>query len=235
MRARVCFGGRDGARGWTEPARATVVRAGFAAAVFVSGYAVGHGRGAENGGWAAAAAEPPAAAAGGGDSVPGFWGRYEALREGETRAADHAARATAWVPSGVPVRGGRLTSTYSPRRYHPILRRERPHWGIDIAAPAGTPVLAAGDGIVTGIARSSSYGLVIDVSHGSGKYITRYAHLSAVLVRIGQAVVQGGTIARVGSTGLSTGPHLHFEVYIDGRSRDPGLVLAPGESSGLLP
>jgi murein DD-endopeptidase MepM/ murein hydrolase activator NlpD len=141
----------------------------------------------------------------------------------------------AWVPSGSPLPGGRLTSSYTPRRYHPLLRRVRPHWGIDIAAPAGTPVLASGDGIVAGIARSPSYGLVVDVSHGGGRYVTRYAHLSAILVRVGEAVVQGAPIGRVGSTGLSTGPHLHYEVYAAGRSRDPGLILAPGAGSALLP
>jgi murein DD-endopeptidase MepM/ murein hydrolase activator NlpD len=241
-RARVVFGGRAGVGGWREPARATLVRAGFAAVIFASGFAAGvAGRGDAENGAAGVAGQlvndprPVDLAAGGGETLQGFPSRYRTLRDGETQAADSAARAMAWVPSGSPLPGGRLTSSYTPRRYHPLLRRVRPHWGIDIAAPAGTPVLASGDGIVAGIARSPSYGLVVDVSHGGGRYVTRYAHLSAILVRVGEAVVQGAPIGRVGSTGLSTGPHLHYEVYAAGRSRDPGLILAPGAGSALLP
>jgi murein DD-endopeptidase MepM/ murein hydrolase activator NlpD len=76
---------------------------------------------------------------------------------------------------------------------------------------------------------------VVDVSHRGGAYITRYAHLSAVLVREGQRVHRGEAVGRVGSTGLSTGPHLHYEVFVHGRRRDPALLFEPGEAAGLLP
>ncbi|HEU0302335.1 MAG TPA: M23 family metallopeptidase, partial [Longimicrobium sp.] len=127
------------------------------------------------------------------------------------------------------------TSAYTPRRFHPLLRRVRPHWGLDIAAPAGTLVRAGGDGVVLDVSRNASYGLVIDVSHADGKYITRFAHLSSVLVREGQVVKQGEPVGRVGSTGLSTGPHLHYELFVHGRRRDPALLLDPVAASGLLP
>jgi murein DD-endopeptidase MepM/ murein hydrolase activator NlpD len=106
---------------------------------------------------------------------------------------------------------------------------------VDIAAPAGAPVAASADGTVLDVASSPSYGLVVDVSHRSGAYITRYAHLSAILVREGQAVRRGEAVGRVGSTGLSTGPHLHYEVFVHGRRRDPALLFEPGAAAGLLP
>lgn len=205
-------------------------------ALFASGAAAG---------WLArgAAAGPPereqeaavqSARGGGEEAGSPFRARYEALRARETRAADRADAALASVPVAVPVRG-RLTSSYTPRRFHPILRRVRPHWGVDIAAPAGAPVGAGADGTVLDVARSGSYGLVVDVSHRGGEYITRYAHLSAVLVREGQRVRRGEAVGRVGSTGLSTGPHLHYEVFVHGRRRDPALLFEPGEAAGLLP
>ncbi|WP_244973938.1 M23 family metallopeptidase [Longimicrobium terrae] len=138
------------------------------------------------------------------------------------------------IPTGIPVQG-RLTSSYTSRRVHPILRRVRPHWGVDIAAPLGTPVVAGGDGRVLGVATNPSYGLVADVSHRGGEYITRYAHLSAVMVRKGEAVKRGQPIGRVGSTGLSTGPHLHYEIFVHGRRRDPALLFEPDAALGLLP
>jgi murein DD-endopeptidase MepM/ murein hydrolase activator NlpD len=182
-------------------------------------------------------AAPAAGAAdqGGGEAAgAGFLARYDALRGSEARAADRAEAVLASVPVQVPVRG-RLTSSFTARRFHPVLRRVRPHWGVDIAAPAGTPVRASADGTVLGVASSPSYGLVVDVSHRGGEYITRYAHLSAVLVREGQRVRRGDAVGRVGSTGLSTGPHLHYEVFIHGRRRDPALLFEPREAAGLLP
>ncbi|HEX2187240.1 MAG TPA: M23 family metallopeptidase, partial [Longimicrobiaceae bacterium] len=172
----------------------------------------------------------------GGDAGTGsaFLQRYAALRETETRAADRAEAALASVPVALPVRG-RLTSSYTPRRFHPILKRVRPHWGVDIAAPAGSPVVASADGTVVGVAASASYGLVVDVAHRGGEFITRYAHLSAVLVREGQPVRRGEPLGRVGSTGLSTGPHLHYEVFVRGRRRDPALLFDPAVAAGLLP
>jgi murein DD-endopeptidase MepM/ murein hydrolase activator NlpD len=226
---------------WTEPARATVVRAGLAAAIFLAGFAAGRQSGGPT-----VAHDPtvsggpmpgvlPARATGGGEVLYAFHVEYEALRQSEIRTADSAALLLAIVPSAVPVDGGRITSAYTPRRFHPILRRVRPHWGVDIAAPAGTEVRAGGDGVVLDVSRNATYGLVVDVSHANGKYITRFAHLSVVLVREGEEVRRGDPVGRVGSTGLSTGPHLHYEVFVNGRRRDPGLLLDPGAASGLLP
>lgn len=206
--------------------------------LFASGAAAGwqaRGPGAETGtGRDAAAAAHPARGGGEEEESAAFQVRYEALRTREAQAAGRADAALASVPVAVPVRG-RLTSSYTPRRFHPILRRVRPHWGVDIAAPAGAPVAASADGTVLDVATSASYGLVVDVSHREGEYITRYAHLSAVQVREGQRVRRGEAVGRVGSTGLSTGPHLHYEVFVHGRRRDPALLFEPGEAAGLLP
>lgn len=232
---------RESLRGWRRrgrrhPAWGAAVPAGCVVVLFASGAAAGwqaRGAAAATPGREETAAVQPAR--GGGDGAgTAFRARYEALRARETRAAERADAALASVPVAVPVRG-RLTSSYTPRRFHPILRRVRPHWGVDIAAPAGAPVAASADGTVLDVASSPSYGLVVDVSHRGGAYITRYAHLSAVLVREGQPVRRGEAVGRVGSTGLSTGPHLHYEVFVHGRRRDPALLFEPGDAAGLLP
>ena len=105
-------------------------------------------------------------------------------------------------------------------RYHPILRQYRMHTGIDIAAPHGTPIYAAAAGEVIYAARRGGYGNCIIVLHGGG-YATLYAHLSRFAVRIGEDVRRGQLIGYVGSTGLSTGPHLHFEVRRNGQPINP--------------
>lgn len=111
-------------------------------------------------------------------------------------------------------------------RIHPITGERRLHAGLDIAAPLGTPIVAAAGGLVAFAGSRGGYGLVVVLDHGGGLE-TRYAHASALDVISGQPVRQGQVIARVGSTGLSTGPHLHFEVRVDGRARDPTAWL-PG-------
>ncbi|MCS6987831.1 MAG: M23 family metallopeptidase [Sphingomonadaceae bacterium] len=105
-------------------------------------------------------------------------------------------------------------------RFHPILGFSRLHQGVDFAAPTGTPVVASAAGRVTLAGWSGGYGQVVEVDHGRGLK-TRYAHLSRIDVRPGQAVGQGQRIGAVGSTGLSTGPHLHYEVWRDGRAVNP--------------
>lgn len=117
-----------------------------------------------------------------------------------------------------PVRGT-VTSEFGPRM-HPILHQERQHDGLDIAAQAGTPVRAAADGRVVFSGERGGYGQVVELDHGNG-LITRYAHNQVNRVEEGQTVRRGQTIALVGSTGLSTGPHVHFEVRQDGQAIDP--------------
>ncbi|NJN60524.1 MAG: M23 family metallopeptidase [Coleofasciculaceae cyanobacterium RL_1_1] len=97
-------------------------------------------------------------------------------------------------------------------RMHPIAQTQRLHTGTDIAAPYGTPVLAAFSGKVTESSDLGGYGLTVVLSHNEGTSETLYAHLSELLVSVGDEVKQGNPIGRVGSTGFSTGPHLHFEV-----------------------
>lgn len=123
------------------------------------------------------------------------------------------------VPSRHPTNGGYVSSGYG-WRAHPVLGGRRRHHGIDIAAPEGTPVYATADGIVGRADYSRSYGNVIYLDHGSDLE-TRYAHLSGFNVRSGQRVKKGDLIGFVGSTGRSTGPHLHYEVRVDGVAVNP--------------
>lgn len=128
-----------------------------------------------------------------------------------------------------PVDGARLSSGYGMRR-HPILGYGRMHRGIDFAAPTGTPVFAAGDGRITEIGRKGSYGKYIRISHHAG-YATAYAHMNGFARGLsrGSRVKQGDVIGYVGSTGRSTGPHLHYEVSLGGRQIDPNtLKRLPG-------
>jgi murein DD-endopeptidase MepM/ murein hydrolase activator NlpD len=117
-----------------------------------------------------------------------------------------------------PLRG-RFTSGYGMRR-HPITRRMTFHTGIDIAAPTGTPIAAAREGRVVFAGWKGGYGKVVVIRHQFG-YETWYAHMSTILVRNGQYVQMGQRIGRVGNTGVSTGPHLHFEVRRYGRPTNP--------------
>ncbi len=105
-------------------------------------------------------------------------------------------------------------------RFHPILKKYRPHHGVDYAAPYGTKVRSVGDGKVIFAGWRGGYGKTVIIRHGKG-YITTYAHLSRIYVKKGQNVKQGQIIGAVGSTGLSTGPHLHFEVRRHGRLLNP--------------
>lgn len=114
---------------------------------------------------------------------------------------------------------GRISSGFG-MRFHPVLRRNRMHNGIDIAAPTGTPIVASAAGIVIEASYMRGYGNTVIVDHGGG-VSTLYAHCSRIFVREGQRVRQGERIAAIGSTGLSTGPHLHFEIRINGRPVNP--------------
>jgi murein DD-endopeptidase MepM/ murein hydrolase activator NlpD len=127
------------------------------------------------------------------------------------------------TPSILPTRG-RISSSFSSSRWHPILDRARPHNGLDIVAPTGTPVVASAKGRVIAAGRSGHYGLLVEIDHGYGT-VTRYAHLSRIDVKVGQVVERGRDIGAVGSTGLSIGPHLHYEVLVNGRHVNPGNYL----------
>ena len=131
-----------------------------------------------------------------------------------------------------PVNFTRISSRFNPRRLHPILKKIRPHRGIDYAAPIGTPVKATADGAVVLAGSKSGYGKTIILRHG-GRYSTVYAHLSRYArdIRAGRPVKQGQTIGYVGQTGLSTGPHLHYEFRIDGVHRNPLTVELPRAES----
>lgn len=127
------------------------------------------------------------------------------------------------IPSLRPVTGGRISSNYG-MRIHPVLGRRKMHHGIDIAAPTGTPVYAAADGLIERANWFSSYGLYISIDHGAALE-TRYAHLSRVAVAAGDKVRKGDIIGYVGSTGRSTGPHLHYEVRVDGVAVNPNPYM----------
>jgi hypothetical protein len=143
-------------------------------------------------------------------------------REAEDSLSEKQNRLEA-LPSITPA-NGYISSSFSSRRWHPILDRPRPHTGIDIVAPTGTPVVAAAKGRVAFVGEQGEYGLMIDVDHGYG-HVTRYAHLSRARVRIGQDVMRGETIGAVGRSGLAVGPHLHYEVLVDGRPANPRRYL----------
>lgn len=123
------------------------------------------------------------------------------------------------VPGGRPVESGYLSSTYG-QRTDPFHGGNSFHSGLDFAGAPGTRVLAVADGIVSLAARDGGYGRVVEITHGNG-YVTRYAHNASLLVTPGQTVRRGDPIALMGSSGRSTGTHLHFEVLRDGRAVNP--------------
>ncbi len=123
------------------------------------------------------------------------------------------------TPSILPV-AGVLSSRFTTSRLHPIFNRARPHEGVDISARRGTPILAAAKGIVILAGWTSGLGNTVEIDHGYG-YLTRYGHASKLLVKRGQHVARGEVIAHVGSTGISTSPHLHYEVRIGGVAVNP--------------
>lgn len=130
-----------------------------------------------------------------------------------------APRVTVAVPSRMPVDGVQLTSSFGMRN-HPILRQRRQHNGVDLAAPRGTPVYATADGIVESARYFGSYGNYVQIGHG-GDVESRYAHLSSYTVSNGDQVRKGDLIGYVGSTGRSTGPHLHYEVRVSNEPVNP--------------
>jgi murein DD-endopeptidase MepM/ murein hydrolase activator NlpD len=127
-----------------------------------------------------------------------------------------------------PVKFSRISSRFSNKRWHPILSKWRSHKGVDYAAPRGTPVRAAGDGKIIFAGRKGGYGRFVLIRHG-GRYTTAYGHLYryAKGTRVGAKVKQGQIIGYVGSSGLATGPHLHYEFRVNGVHRNPLTVKLP--------
>lgn len=129
------------------------------------------------------------------------------------------------TPSAMPVQGHSYNSSSYGARVDPLTGRRAFHEGLDFAAPRGTPIVAAAGGVVVKARYVSGYGRLVEIDHGN-ELITRYAHASKLLVKEGDLVYRGQRIAKVGSTGRSTGPHLHFEVRVAGHAADPRLFLA---------
>jgi murein DD-endopeptidase MepM/ murein hydrolase activator NlpD len=130
--------------------------------------------------------------------------------------------------SRTPVHFSRISSRFNPNRKHPVLKTNRPHRGVDYAASRGTPILATGDGKVHFVGTKGGYGRTVILTHG-GKYTTLYAHMSKYRkgIKRGKRVQQGDTIGYIGSSGLATGPHLHYEFRINGVHRNPLTVSLP--------
>lgn len=127
------------------------------------------------------------------------------------------------LPTLMPVNYPYLSSSFGWRR-NPVTKRHTMHEGLDFAAPKGTPIHAASGGLVIQARYAPGYGNLVDIDHGNG-LLTRYAHASSISVKVGDVVGKGQQIARVGSTGRSTGSHLHFEVRMAGHPLDPTLFL----------
>jgi murein DD-endopeptidase MepM/ murein hydrolase activator NlpD len=142
---------------------------------------------------------------------------YDSLSSHQTRFAA--------TPSIMPTAGW-LTSAFAAERVHPILHLARPHEGIDIAAPMGAVIEAPAAGVVTDVKWEDGYGNLLTIDHGYG-LVTRYAHCSRIFVVRGTRVKRGQKIALVGSTGLATGPHLHYEVWVNGKPVDPIHYVLP--------
>lgn len=147
--------------------------------------------------------------------------------DGETHgyySPEGMARKKAFLRS--PLEFSRVTSGFDRKRYHPVLKRTRPHYGVDFGAPTGTPIRAVADGVVTYAATNGGHGRFVKIDH-AGPYKTSYSHLSRINVKKGEHVTQGQIIGKVGSTGLATGPHLHYEFWKGSSRVDPLKVDLP--------
>ncbi len=127
------------------------------------------------------------------------------------------------MPSGRPVESGWLSSKFG-KRTDPFTGKQEQHNGVDFAGKEGADVVAVGDGVVSWAGKRSGFGNMVEITHGSG-YVTRYGHNRESLVAVGDTVKKGQLIALMGSTGRSTGPHVHFEVLHNGKTVDPGKYI----------
>lgn len=128
------------------------------------------------------------------------------------------------LPTGIPVKDNYSLSSGFGLRLDPFLHTMAKHEGLDFSAPVGTPIIASAAGVVSRSGWDSQYGNVVEINHAEG-FKTRYAHASQLLVRVGQTVKRGEMIAKVGSTGRSTGPHLHYEVIRAGTHINPANMI----------
>jgi murein DD-endopeptidase MepM/ murein hydrolase activator NlpD len=182
----------------------------------------------------------PSSSATGGPFVPATLPRNAAsferqfYRLQQVRAdADRLSRTLTAVPVRKPINGDiDLSSTFGVRP-DPFLGRPAMHTGLDMRGTTGDPVRATADGTVTVAGWNGGYGNMVEISHGNG-FATRYGHMSAIDVRVGQHVKIGQLVGRIGSTGRSTGPHLHYETRIDGEAVDPQRFLRAGVRLGGL-
>lgn len=158
----------------------------------------------------------------GGRDIPLY--RYE-LEDGSVDYFDDKGHSSKKTLMKTPINGARLSSGFGMRR-HPVLGYGKMHKGIDFAAPTGTPIYAAGDGKVERAGRFSSYGNYVKIRHRSDLH-TAYAHMSRISVKVGQRVKQGEVIGYVGTTGRSTGPHLHYEVLVNNKHTNPRSLKLP--------
>ena len=198
-----------------------------AAAAFIATVAAGQALAADE------PAAPPARTAAGGPLVAAgsaeasadlradrdFRGLFTAWKKMDGPTAGGIGRGAIAIPSVQPVGHMALTSNFGIRS-DPFRGSAAMHAGVDIRGPIGTPIYATADGIVAEAGRRGGYGNLVEINHGKG-IATRYGHTSRMLVSIGQRVTRGQVIALMGSTGRSTGSHLHYEVRIDGRAVNP--------------
>jgi murein DD-endopeptidase MepM/ murein hydrolase activator NlpD len=167
----------------------------------------------------------------GGKSRHAVW--FETGEDGKGAYFDLSGRSMKRAFLASPMEFSRVSSGFA-MRFHPLLQRWRKHLGVDYAAPTGTPVRTVGDGVVTFAGVQGGYGKVVEVKHRDDR-TTLYAHLSRIDVRKGQSVEQGMRIGAVGSTGWSTGPHLHFEFRVNGQHVDPLQIAKASETLALAP
>ncbi len=149
---------------------------------------------------------------------------FTALLRSATAEATGLAPGSASLEGYIMPTDGRIGSGFGPR-LHPIFGSVRKHTGVDIGAASGDPIWAAKDGRVIFAGTKGGYGNAVVLIHGDGQVSTLYAHMSKILVAVGDVVDQGEVIGKIGSTGNSTGPHLHFEVRVNGEPKDPVAFL----------
>ncbi len=165
-----------------------------------------------------------------GQTYSAMWFR-DGSSKGSYFGLDGKSKQGAFLAS--PLEFSRITSGFA-MRMHPILNTWKQHKGVDYGAPSGTPVRTVGDGVVEFAGWQNGYGNVVHIKH-SAERSTVYAHLSRIDVSKGEKVQQGETIGAVGMTGWATGPHLHFEVKIDGVQQDPLKVAQSSEAAYVAP